>query len=169
MLRAQILLTVSFLVAAGQTSLSNMDVVRMDGIGPIRIGMTLREVNKALRTSYSTPTEPDERSCFYVDVPGHHGLELMILNGRFVRVDVDDKTTKTEVGIHNGDSERSAMSKYGGKLKVEPQFYSPETGHYLTLFSADKKYALRFESDDGKVTRYYAGKSEAVSFVEGCS
>ncbi len=41
-------------------------------------------------------------------------------------------------------------------------------GRYLTLMSSDRKYGIRFETEDGTVTRYYAGTAEAISFIEGC-
>jgi len=53
-------------------------------------------------------------------------------------------------------------------LKVIPHAYVPG-GHYLTMFSIDRKFGIRNESEDGVITRYYAGTAEAVSFIEGCA
>jgi len=38
----------------------------------------------------------------------------------------------------------------------------------LTLRSADQRYGMRFETEAGKVTTFYAGKYEAEQYVEGC-
>jgi len=92
-----------------------------------------------------------------------------MLDGRVARVDVDNAVTPTAEGIHNGDSEARALQVYGTRLKVEPHAYLPESGHFLTLFSQDRKYGIRFETEDGKITRYYAGTTQAISFIEGCS
>jgi hypothetical protein len=131
--------------------------------------MNLSELNKALHTSYSTPSDPEERSCFYVDVPHQAGVGVMLLDGRVARVDVDNASTRTAEGIHNGDSESHALQVYGKRLEVEPHHYEPENGHYLTLYSNDKKLGIRFETEDGKITRYYAGTERALALVEGCS
>jgi len=43
-----------------------------------------------------------------------------------------------------------------------------DTGHYLTVRSADGRYGIRFETDKGKIIEYYAGTYEAIQYVEGC-
>ena len=92
-----------------------------------------------------------------------------MLKGRVARVDVDNAVTSTTKGIHNGDSETRALQAYGKRLNIEPHAYLPKSGHYLTLFSPDRKFGIRFETEDGKITRYYAGTIQAISFIEGCS
>jgi hypothetical protein len=93
----------------------------------------------------------------------------MILNGRVARTDVNNNTTQTAEGIRNGNSEDSAIRAYGKRLMIEPHHYMPENGHYLTVYSANKKYGIRFETEDGKITSYYAGTTEAIGYIEGCS
>ncbi len=92
----------------------------------------------------------------------------MMLNGRIARVDIDNGVARTAEGIHNGDSEARARQVYGKRLRIEPHAYMPESGHYLTLFSPDRKYGIRFETEDGTIIRYYAGTIQAISFIEGC-
>jgi hypothetical protein len=169
MLRGAFLFIFCTFATAQSTARADLTVVRLDGIGPVHMGMNLSELNKALHTSYTKPTDPDERACNYVDLPHQPGIGLMILHGFVARVDVDDAFTRTAEGIHNGDSEAHALQVYGKRLKVEPHHYDPDTGHYLTLFSNDRKLGIRFETEDGKITRYYAGTREAISLVEGCS
>ncbi len=58
---------------------------------------------------------------------------------------------------------------YGQKLQTDPsQYTADEGGHYLTLRSGDQRYGMRFEIEKGEVTTFYAGKYEAVQYVEGC-
>jgi hypothetical protein len=163
------LLTVCVSAAAQTAANSDFSTIRLDGIGPVRIGMTLSELNKALHTSYAKPTDPDEQACTYLEVPHQPGIGLMMLDGRVARVDVDNRFTRTVEGIHIGDSEAHATQTYGNRLKVEPDYYDPENSHYLTLLPANGKLGIRFEATDGKITRYYAGTKAAISFVEGCS
>jgi len=169
MLRASIMFIACTLAAAENTAQVDFSIVRLDGIGPIRLGMNLSELNKTLHTSFKKPTDPDEQACTYVEVPHQSGIGIMILDGRVARVDVDNPSTRTAAGIHNGDSEARAVQVYGKKLEIEPNHYDPENGRYLTLRSPDRKYGIRFESDDGKITRYYAGTANAIALIEGCS
>jgi hypothetical protein len=169
MLRASTLLIAFTFVAAQITAQRNFSIIRLDGIGPVRVGMNLSELNKALHTSFKKPTDPDEQSCTYIEVPHQSRIGIMILEGRVARVDVGNTSTRTAEGIHNGDSEARALQVYGKRLKIEPNFYDSENGHYLTLHSPDRKYGIRFESDDGKITSFYAGTTDAIAFVEGCS
>jgi hypothetical protein len=169
MLRASFLFIACIFVAAQINAQSDFSIVRLDGIGPVRVGMNLSELNKALHTSFKKPTDPDEQSCTYVAVPHQSGIAVMILDGRVARVDVGNTSTRTAEGIRNGDSEASAVQVYGKRLKIEPNFYDPENGHYLTLRSRDRKYGIRFESDNGTITSFYAGNINAIAFVEGCN
>ncbi len=169
MLRASFLFVACTFVAATIPAQGDFTIIRFDGIGPVRVGMNLSELNKALHTSFKRPTDPDEQACAYVEVPHQSRIGIMILDGRVARVDIGNTSTRTAEGIHNGDSEARAMEVYGKRLKVEPNHYDPENGHYLTLPSSDRKYGIRFESDDGKITSFYAGTANAIEFVEGCS
>lgn len=144
--------------------------LRLDGIGDLRVGMTIRQVNAVLREQFSTPTGEDERNCFYIQPKGHSDTAIMMLNGRLARVDVlangdSISSTATDSGVHVGDSEASVRAKYADKLRVSPHHYTD--GHYLTIRSG--KLGLRFETDEGKVTTFYSGTLRAIEFVEGCS
>jgi len=131
--------------------------------------MSLPMLNTTLHTSNARTTDPDGRDCFYVDIPGHDGLGVMVLHGKVARIDVDDSITPTARGIHNGDTEAHAVEVYGGRLSVSPHAYEPDEGHYLTIHTADGKSGIRFETEDGRITRYYAGAIEAIALIEGCS
>jgi hypothetical protein len=144
-------------------------VIRDRGIGPIKIGMSLSEINTVLHEKLSMPESKDEQSCFYVDSAKHAGISFMILDGRLARIDVGRPGVRTAEGIQVGDSEARALKVYGPKLKTEPHFYTGPGGHYLTIRSIDSRYGIRFETDNGKIDMFYAGTSAAISLVEGCS
>jgi len=121
-------------------------VLRFDGIGAVRVGMTLGQVNAALGEKFSVPTEEDEKTCFYVEPQRHPDTGIMMLEGRVARVEVFAPEeglhgTMTAAGIRIGDSE--ARVKYGLRFETD-------------------------ESDERKVTSYYAGTFRAIEFVEGC-
>jgi hypothetical protein len=142
-------------------------VVREDGVGPVKIGMTLSQLNTALHEKFSMPAAQDDQGCFYVSPGKHPHIAFMIEEGRLVRIDVESAGVATPEGIQVGDSESHARQVYGSRLKVEPQKYI-DTGHYLTVRSEDGRYGIRFETDQGKITMFYAGRYDAIQYVEGC-
>jgi hypothetical protein len=83
------------------------------------------------------------------------------------RVEVGAPGVKTSTGIQVGDSEGQVRKIYGARMKVTAHQYI-DTGHYLTVRSADGRYGIRFETDEGKITTFYAGKYDAIQYVEGC-
>jgi len=165
----KMVLTVLIIASAIAAVADDSWVVRDDGIGPVRIGMSLSEINSVLHEKWSMPENKDDQSCFYVDSARHAGMGFMILDGRLARIDVDRPGVRAEKGIQVGDSEARALKVYGPKLKIEPHFYSGPEGHYLTIRSGDSRYGTRFETENGKMDVFYAGTSAAISLVEGCS
>ena len=144
-------------------------VVREDGAGPARIGMTIAQLNIALHEKFTKPTAKDEQGCFYADPKSQPEILLMVENGRLARIEVNGPGVFTSTGIQVGDTEKHALQVYGRRLKVEPHAYTAEDGgHYLTAKSADGRYGIRFETDGKQITMYYAGRYEAIQYIEGC-
>jgi hypothetical protein len=142
-------------------------VIREDGVGPVRIGMTVPQLNVVLHQRFSIPKDKDEQACFYVKPTKHPQIAFMIENGRLSRANVDGPGISTTEGVQVGDSEEHARRVYGARLKVEPHKYIDD-GHYLTVRSSDGLYGIRFETEKGKIQRFYAGRFKAVQYVEGC-
>ena len=150
-------------VSAGQ----DRWVIAFNGVGPVKIGMSLSELNTALHERFTMPTEKEDQGCFYVNSAKHPHISFMIEDGRVVRVDVESAGIPTAQGVQVGDSEEHALQVYGPKLKVSESPYDPE-GHYFTIQSEDRRNGIRFETEKGKIQTYYAGRFEAVQYVEGC-
>ncbi|HET9838086.1 MAG TPA: hypothetical protein VFR84_07615 [Candidatus Angelobacter sp.] len=143
-------------------------VLRFDGAGPVKIGMTQDQLSAALSGSFSVPENAEEKNCFYAEPSLHPGIAFMVQNGRVTRADVTRRTVPTASGIRVGDSEEQVKKVYGARVKVEPHAYTGPEGHYLTVYSRDRRYGLRFETDGKKVTGFYAGEPQAILYIEGC-
>ena len=141
--------------------------VRYDGVGPVKIGMTLSQLNSALQESFKVPTDKDEQGCFFVNSTKHSDTLFMIEHGRVSRVDIGRRGTSTEDGIRVGDPESKVKHVYGAKLKVKPNAYDPEE-RYLTVRSVDGRNGIRFETHKGSIARFYAGRIASISYIEGC-
>lgn len=141
-----------------------------EGIGPIKIGMSLKEISEVVGPSVKFISEnSDENSCLmYTSEELLPGLSLMIKKDVLVRIDVFgeyDKNIQTAVGVKVGDSEKKVKQLYPS-IKMEP--YSYEDQHYLTVTSKDGLSAIIFETDGKNVSTFRAGKFPEVSLVEGC-
>lgn len=142
--------------------------LRFDGAGPLRVGMSLSEVSAVLGETLAVPSDPDEQSCFYVEPNAQPHLALMMVGGTPARVDILDSSLRTSTGVAIGDPVARVKEIYGASLQVQPHFYNYDDEHYLTAFADDKQYAVRFETDNGKVSAIYAGLYDQVKYVEGC-
>lgn len=150
--------------------ITNQSKVAINGIGAIKVGMTVAEASRASDTKLVGKIEP---SCYYVhpqNIP--KGLRFMVTDRRIARVDVDDKSSVTTLsGAKIGDTEARIKALYLGQIKVSPHKYDTG-GHYLTFVPKDKSdrnYRLVFETDGKRVTTFRAGKLPEVEYVEGCS
>ena len=129
-------------------------VLREDGIGPVKIGMSLSQLNAVLHEKFSKPTEEwESQECFYVKPSRHPHITFMIEDGRVSRVDVDAAVVAASSGIRVGDSEARALKTYGSALKIDSHQYI-ENGHYLTIQSSSGRYGIRFQDGSGKSRRF---------------
>jgi hypothetical protein len=138
--------------------------------GPARIGMTRQTLESALGTKLKGDgADADSEACEYIaPSQGYEGIGFMLIEQRLARIDVSSAKVRTLSGAGLGSSQGSVLALYPGRVSVTPHFYTAPDGAYLTLLSSDKMHGIRFETDRGKVVRYYAGTAEAIQLVEGC-
>lgn len=165
-------LTISSVLS--QTKLTNQSKVYINGIGSVRVGMTIAEASKAAGTKLIRESGYETNlSCFYVKPQGEpKDIGFMVTNKRISRVDVwNNKSITTLSGAKIGDTESRIKSLYPRQIQVTPHEYV-QAGHYLTFVpkdASDKNYRVVFETDGKKVTRFRSGKLSEVEYVEGCS
>lgn len=134
-----------------------------DGLGEIRIGMTVGAVERAtgrsmVRGEYGFPT------CQPWTLEGApSGLGITTDGGKVARIDIGNRRWTTTRGIRIGDRAGKVKHRYG--VETRPHEYT--RGHYLVTRG---KHRLVFEtSSSGKVTRFRAGRRPHVEYVEGCA
>ena len=160
--------SVIFLLVTSLSLGSESWIIREEGTGPVKIGMTVNQLRKVLQQQVGPSDAPSgDDSCFYLQPKGHPHISFMIIDNRLVRIDVDHAGIVTSTRIQIGDSEARALKMYAGRIEVSPHKYI-DNGHYLTAKSADGKYGIRFETENGKITSFYSGTYEAIQYVEGC-
>jgi hypothetical protein len=162
--RANILVEVQQRIDSGSLTL--------DGLGPLRIGMPLDQVRRALNDRGVGLREVSDTACrSRSPQSAPQGLSLLFQDGRLVRIDVAAPAdTATRSGTRVGDPEARVRRLYPGRIKVLPN-PSNKAGHYL-LFTprdrADTKLLLMFETDGRHVTSFRTGLREAVQLTRPC-
>jgi hypothetical protein len=155
------------LLVASTSQAGDAWVIRDDGVGPAKIGMSPAQLGAALHQDFSMPAGKEDQGCFYLSPRGHEHIAFMIVDEHLVRVDVSSTGITTSTGIQVGDSESRVHKVYGSAVKVTPHTYA-DNGHYLTIRSTDPRFGVRFETSDEKITMFYAVTFEAIQYVEGC-
>ncbi len=159
-------------VRADGNKLSANSKVSISAVGPIRVGMTVKQASEAASVKLTRENSRLDDSCtFYYPPANLKGLAFMVNNGRINRIDVTDSKFTTISGAKVGDSESKIKSLYGERIQVIPHKYL-KGGHYLIYVpkdATDKNYRIIFETDGKKVTRWRAGQLPQVEFVEGCA
>lgn len=136
-----------------------------NGLGPIKIGMTLQEAEKVSDIKLNSNEQNNE--CFIAKPEGFKGLSFMVVDGRIARVDVSSDEFATGKGTRVGDSEAMLKESYKETLKTEPHKYI-ENGHYFTLENQEDHTAIQFDTDGSKIISIHSGGADAVYLVEGC-
>lgn len=112
--------------------------LRLDGIGPVKVGMTLAQASKAIGKRLRFEADPEPPStCGYADPPGIPDVTFMVIDGRIRRVQVvEGGAVATVSGVRVGASEAEVNRVYGGRIQVQPHPYS-QAGHYLVYESPE--------------------------------
>ena len=139
------------------------------GYGPVKIGMSVEAAAQALGAKLVAEGPVDDPECYYLrPEPAVEGLWFMISDDHVARVEVNAPGITTRSGLGVGDSE-ARVKELLPSAEVTPHKYVAPDGNYLTVWSASRKAAVRFETLQGKVTSFYAGRVPEVEYVEGCS
>jgi hypothetical protein len=155
--------------APAPEAVSERTTLAMDGFGPLKVGMSRAEAERALGAPLTASPPAPGSDCQYARPPqGPDGLSLMLIAGTVARIDVrDNAALATPAGIHIGSNEFEVDNAYRGRIAVAEQKY--QDGHDLTVTDParpDLRYV--FETDGTRVTRFRAGRVPEVEFVEGC-
>ena len=157
--------------------LSESSRLRLDGIGPVTVGMTLDEASAAAGMPLRIVPNSDRvgtGGCAYARPEGGPtGLSFMVLNGRIARIDVGGNSAiRTLSGIGPGSTEAEVQATYPGRISAQPNPYSGHRGGRDLLYQPDegsRHLGLLFQTDGGRVSSFRSGLYGAVMAPEGCA
>lgn len=152
----------------------NTSRLRLDGIGPVVVGMSLDEASGATGQAIRIDPRTDlGRGCAHATADaGQQGLRFMVVNDRIVRVEAGPGPVRTLSGVGVGSTEAEVMATYPGRIRVEPNPYSGHLGGKDLIYVPDESsrhLSLLFYVFGGQVQTFRAGFFAAVMAPEGCS
>lgn len=142
------------------------------GLGPVRIGMTQKQVSKVL----GTPLNHDDgaleigEDCSEANASTLPGAWFMFEQGKLTRVSLRPPSTlMTLRGIAPGASEAIVRNAYASGLAASPHAYEAPPARYLTFWTGGRRTGVRFEINQrGFVEAVHAG-TRSIEYVEGCA
>jgi len=148
------------------------------GYGPLRIGMTMAEIEAAMGPD-SDPNAvggPDPASCdMFRPARAPEGLMVMVENGVLTSVWVSRNTeVETDRALNVGDPAAEVKRVYGDAAVVTPHKYVPTPAEYITVWTTSDRQGpnargLTYEiGSDGRVESI-AGGGPSIQYVEGCA
>jgi hypothetical protein len=167
-------------------SRSEEHILVSDGLGPVRIGMTVSEAEVALGTELAPMDQTNETYTDECWITGRAdnvdpGIGYTVWDGKIVRIDAFPyrpkegapvvPLVKTARGIDLNSSVDSVKNAYGADLVVafHPQGDAGDYNHlFLSVPSNDKRTGIFFVVWQNKIENIGVAASEALGVGEGC-
>jgi hypothetical protein len=140
------------------------------GVESLKIGMTVKQLSKQLGEKIVIPREYEgnDEHCFYYTPKRFPKVSLMIIEGKFARIDVTEAGPSTLFNIQVGDEINTLVKNFNGSLKVDHLEYTSGEEKSFTYLTADKRRGIRFGTNKGRIGLFYAGNAKAIQYIEGC-
>lgn len=151
-------------VVAAATALPSNAKLSTAGLGPVKIGMTVAQVERAGKRELDFEGGDANSLCAMARL-GKNVFGLFS-KGRLARVYVRSRLYATKAGIRVGDSQRKVVASYGPSLVRSPHKYVVG-GFYFKLTIGSRR--LVFETDGREVDEMSSGRKPEVDWVEGCA
>jgi hypothetical protein len=153
------------------TPVTEADELRIDGLGPMTIGMHVNDVERATGMEVDISSDFSPQCRYGQLVGGPRDLFLMFSRRVLVRIDVGNESAiETDTGIGVGDPISEVEDAYGDELERELHPYLGDRGSYL-IFDPEPEDGLLiiFETNRRSVTSFRSGFDEQVRYIEGCA
>ena len=160
----------ALLLAAAAPTLGRWPLT-VDGWGPVKIGMSRAQVEKALHITLKGEPLDDEASCIEL-VPRGPDRELWFLfesyKLRRISIGAPSKVV-TPRGIGIGAGADAVRRAYGRKLQAEPHHYEDLPSEYLTFWTVPGRRGVRFETNSKRAVQTIHAGTDAIQLIEGCA
>jgi hypothetical protein len=145
------------------------EVMTLNGLGPLRIGVPAAELRVRHRAVPAEPYPDPEVDCAHWTSPLYPGVQMMVSGGRLVRIETEDERYRTPGGARVGLTEAQIRARYGSMMRVEPHPYMGPEGKYLIVRARREPLGMIVETWDGRARSIRVGYWRSVRLIEGCS
>jgi len=163
---------------ASGTPVSAANKLTAQGYGPLRVGMTVAEIEAAMGPDADPEAvggpEP-ERCDMFRPARAPDGMLVMVIDGVLDSVWVSrNAAVETDRALNVGDTAAEVKRVYGAAAEVMPHKYAEAPSEYVTVWSTtDHQNAaargVKYEiGPDGRV-QSIAGGGPSIQYVEGCA
>jgi hypothetical protein len=140
-----------------------------DGWGPVKIGMTQKQVAAALNARLTGEAIEDENICVE-KVSARPGMVFMFEEGRLTRISIGEPSKViTPRGIGVGAAAAEVRRTYGKGLESEAHHYVGKPAEYLTYWTKPGVRGVRFETDDKRRVETIHAGGPSIEYIEGCA
>jgi hypothetical protein len=143
-------------------------VIGFEGVGPIKLGMTIDEARKAARRGIVAGQEVTKGCRHDTVLPRRFGLATLRLNKKIRVLYVTRTAMPTAKGIRVNDALNRLRSKYGSKLQERGSDVSPETRIFELHGRGTREMQFSVNAQD-KIFQIATGLRPEVDFSEGCA
>lgn len=143
-----------------------------DGYGPVRIGMTRAQVERALNVRLEGEPVDDANVCIEMGPRSgeHRDLVFMFIQRRLSRIAAGGSSrVTTPRGIGIGASAAQVRRAYGRGLRAEEHAYLGIPAEYLTFWTRPNRRGVRFVTDINRRTEVVIAGDETIRYIEGCA
>ncbi|MBE9053748.1 hypothetical protein IQ243_25780 [Nostocales cyanobacterium LEGE 11386] len=159
------------------TGITKKSQIDYNGLGPVKIGMTIKEAELAGRIKL-VPVEGNElalwpmgklktQGCSYVQPWTFYGVHLMLVDGYITRIEIHNTYTTTTTGARINSSPSWVKSLYGQHARTTTEKSGRKI--YITVIPPEaKNHRIIFESNQLGVDRFMVGKLPEIDQKNGC-
>lgn len=165
-------LVATLLAAAGGASAAPASqVLTVDGLGAVRIGMTIAAVEKAIGGKLEgAAIESDDICVEKVSKAGPQDVFYMFEDRKLSRISLGEGSNiVTPRGIGVGATAAQVRRAYGPKLKSDEHPYEGPPGEFLTFWTVPGKRGISFETDTSRTVKVIHAGTGAIEYAEGCA
>ena len=180
-------LAIVAIASIGSAHAASQKLVTFDGVGPVRLGMSVAEVEHALGSRLD-PVDKQIYSdeCFVTQRADKSEPEIRyaIVKGHLTLIDVWQREVATSEGISIGSLRADVLRIYGGKIVMTPAPYFDEGCEIraadqnaprpsaeecsMHLDADDHHHGIIFSTKGDRVTALHVGLFDALNAEEIC-
>ena len=145
-------------------------VLTPDGLGPVRLGMTQKQVIAALGGSLDGQAYDSEDICVEKESSKLRGVGFLFEESKLTRITLGHGAEiVTAGGIGIGTAAIAVRKAYRGKLKSEPNIYYEKPAEYLTYWTVPNERGIRFEVNEKRKVYVISAGGPSIEYIEGCA